>query len=134
MLPAYNTTMRRAFPSLFRLIASLLLMTLMSSGMAMAAYVCPQLTTSLAQVRLMAGMPCTDMDKENPAQCAEHKSGAKSASDHLNAPPALAPISIAFVIPAPALIVPSKVKAVLTDMVVLHGTDPPYLQTQRLRI
>ncbi|ATD61936.1 hypothetical protein CNX70_18560 [Janthinobacterium svalbardensis] len=126
--------MLRAFPSLFRLISLFLVMTIMSSGMVMAAYVCPQLTTSPVQARLMAGMPCADMDKESPAQCAEYKSGAKASSDHLSSPPVLAPISVAFITPASALIVPTKVEAVLTDIIALPGTDPPYLQTQRLRI
>jgi hypothetical protein len=126
--------MRRTYLSFFRLLALFLVMTIMNSGMAMAAYVCPQLTTSPAQARMMEGMPCSGMDKENPVQCGEYKSGAKASSDHLGAPPVLSAISVAFVFPVPTLFVPRDVPAVFSDILALPGADPPYVQTQRLRI
>jgi hypothetical protein len=126
--------MRRTYQSFFRVIALFLVMTIMNSGMAMAAYVCPQLTTSPAQARMMEGMPCAGMDKENPVQCGEYKSGAKASSDHLGTPPELVAISVGFVFPVPALFVPRDVEAVFSDIVALPGTAPPYVQTQRLRI
>ncbi|HEU4844851.1 MAG TPA: hypothetical protein VFT05_11350 [Burkholderiaceae bacterium] len=126
--------MRRAFPSLFRLIACLLVLTVMNAGMAMAMYVCPQQVAEPAQARAMAGMPCAGMDKEKPIQCAEYQSGAKVAHDHAGAAPGLAPISIAFIMPAATPAVPLRLAPAWTDMVPPPGTDPPYLQTQRLRI
>jgi hypothetical protein len=126
--------MRRAFPSLFRLIACLLVMTVMNTGMAMAMYVCPQLTAQPAQARAMAGMPCAGMDKEKPIQCAEYQSGAKVAHDYANAAPDLAPISIAFIIPAVTPAMPLQLASAWTDLVPPAGSDPPYLRTQRLRI
>ncbi|WP_295995008.1 hypothetical protein [Rugamonas sp.] len=126
--------MRRTFPSFFRLVALFLVMTIMNSGLAMAAYVCPQLTTSPAQARMMEGMPCAGMDKENPVHCGEYKSGAKASSDHLGTPPELAAISVAFVFPVPALFIPRDVEAFFDNTVTLPSTDPPYVQTQRFRI
>jgi hypothetical protein len=126
--------MRRASRSLFRFIALFLVMSIMNSGMAMAAYVCPQLATSPAQARLMAGMPCAGIDKEKPVHCGQYQSGAKACADHLGTPPSLAAISAAFVIPVPPRVVPRKVEAVFTDIVALPGTDPPYVRTQRRRI
>ncbi|MBA5688312.1 hypothetical protein [Rugamonas apoptosis] len=126
--------MRRSFPSLFRLIACLLIMTIMNSGMAMALYVCPQQTVEPMQARAMAGMPCAGMDIEKPIQCAEFQSAAKVAHDLAGSAPDLAPISIAFIIPAPPPSVPPQLALAWTDMVTPAGTDPPYLRTQRLRI
>lgn len=126
--------MRRAFPSVFRLIALFLVMTVMNAGMAMAAYVCPQLSADPARVKMMNGAPCIGMDDEKPVQCGEFKSGAKAAPDHLAATPALAPVSIAFVIPVIAPSVPQRMDTHRSDATVAEGTDPPYLQTLRIRL
>ncbi|MBA5636487.1 hypothetical protein H3H37_05405 [Duganella sp. LX20W] len=126
--------MRRSFPSLFRLIACLLIMTIMNSGMAMALYVCPQQTVEPAQARAMAGMPCAGMDMDKPIQCAEYQSAAKVAHDHAGNAPDLVPVSIAFIIPAATPVVPPQLALAWTDTVTPAGTDPPYLRTQRLRI
>lgn len=126
--------MRKAFPSLFRLIALLLVMTVLNAGMAMAAYVCPQLSAGPAQAKLMNGAPCVGMDDDKPLQCGEFKSGAKAAPEHLAASPALASISVAFVIPVIAPSVPASLGSHRADAVVTGDADPPYRQTLRIRV
>jgi hypothetical protein len=126
--------MRLAFPSLFRLLALFLALTVMNAGMAMAAYVCPQLTAGQPQVRLMDNAPCIGMDLEKPVQCAEFKAGAKGTPDYLAAAPTLAPISFAFIIPTFQPLVPAVIDAPWAASAPADGSDPPYLQTLRLRI
>ena len=109
-------------------------MTVLTSGMAMAAYACPQLTPMSSEEVVMDGMPCAEMDKEKPVHCAEFQSGAQLALEHLATTPALTPVFSAFVIPAPALPVPIALSAVQGDVCDKAGADPPYLRTLRLRI
>lgn len=124
--------MRRSFSSFCRLLACLLVMTVMTSGIAMASYVCPGLASAPAMA-MPADTPCAQMDSEKPVHCAEQQSGVELALEHLAAPPALAPLTTAFVMPAlapPAL----SFAPWWPDFPPQAGTDPPYLRTQRLRI
>jgi hypothetical protein len=126
--------MRRSFPSLFRYIALILVMTLTTSGAAMASYVCPAIATNLMRAQMMDGMPCAGMDMEKPVHCAELSADTKVSLDHHNAPPALAPLSLAvlawMVSPRSTLILPRPYPADLPE----PDTDPPYLRTLRIRI
>ncbi len=109
-------------------------MTILTSGMAMAAYVCPQLTTTTGQQTMMSGMPCAGMDKEKPVHCAQYQSGAQLALEHLAESPAFVPTTVFSVVPVQWLVanvVPVPVRA---DIPLDLGADPPYLRTQRLRI
>lgn len=126
--------MRQKLPSFFRFIAVFLVMTILTSGMAMAAYVCPQLTTTTGQQTMMGGMPCAGMDKEKPVHCAQYQSGAQLALEHLAESPAFVPTTVFSVVPVQWLVanvVPVPVRA---DIPLDLGADPPYLRTQRLRI
>jgi len=125
--------MRPTFSFFCRLIASFLVMTVLTSGIAMAAYVCPELAPAKEKI-VMDGMPCADMDKEKPVHCAAFQSGAQLALEHLAAAPALAPVFTSFIIPASApasLVVPAPVQGTIPRET---GADPPYLRTRRLRI
>jgi hypothetical protein len=130
--------MRRLFPSFCRLIASILVMTVLTSGMAMAAYVCPQLAPAPVEEMVMEmatdAVPCSEMDKVKPVHCAEFQSGAQLALEHFATTPALTPVFAAFVIPSPAPVVPVVLSAVQDDVSHKAGADPPYLRTLRLRI
>lgn len=128
--------MRHAFSSFCRLIACFLVMTVMTSGIAMAAYVCPQLAPVEEVVMEMASdaVPCAEMDKVKPVHCAEFQSGAQLALEHLAATPALTPVFTAIVIPAPMPAIPVVLAAVLGDILLETGADPRYLRTLRLRI
>ncbi len=113
-------------------------MTILTSGMAMAAYACPQLALAPVEEMVMEiatdSIPCAEMDKVKPVHCAEFQSGAQLALEHLAATPALTPVFAAFVIPAPAPAIPVVLAAVQGDVPLETGADPPYLRTLRLRI
>ena len=130
--------MRHSLTSFCRLIASFLVMTVLTSAMAMAAYVCPQLAPSPAAEVAMEmatnAVPCAEMDKEKPVHCAEFQSGAQLALEHLATTPALTPVFAAFINPAPAPAVPVALSAVQGTTFLETGADPPYLRTLRLRI
>jgi hypothetical protein len=82
----------------------------------------------------MEGMPCAEMDNEKPVHCAEFQSGAQLALDHFAAAPALTPVVISFVIPAPMPAIPRLLALSLDAIPLGTGADPPYLRTLRLRI
>lgn len=125
--------MRRIFPSLFRYLALLLLVTVTNAALAMAAYVCPEQTVNRAAMAMAHGTPCPEMDQEKPVHCAEHKAGTKATVEHATNP-TLAVLTIGFVIPSPRPRVPFVLDATPTGVLPEAGTDPPYLATRRLRI
>jgi hypothetical protein len=108
-------------------------MTVLTSGIAMAAYLCPELTKA-SMSEMMDGMPCAEMDKEKPVHCAEYRAGDELALEYLAAAPSLTPPTISFVIPVIAPVVPPAVTSFWPDVPSNPGADPPYLRTQRLRI
>lgn len=126
--------MRRSRPSLFYRTALFLVIAMMASAMAMAAYVCPQLTVAPDALAMMDGMPCAGMDLEQPAHCAELAADTQASVDHQNAAPAPVP-------PSPAMLLrivapPSDAGAwrpVARDAPAPAG-DPPYLRTLRIRL
>lgn len=125
--------MRRFLSPLLRSVACFLVITMLTSGIAMAAYVCPQ-PVPAPKMEMAMDIPCAGMDKEKPVHCAEFQSGALLALENPAAPPALTPVVVAIVQPAPSLVV-STVPAFSWDhQPTTYGADPPYLQTQRLRI
>lgn len=126
--------MQRNLPSYFRFIAFFLVMTIMSSGMAMASYVCPQLATATATLQMMEGMPCAGMDVEQPVHCAEFTAGAKASLEHLNAVPALVPPSFATLFRVLLLSPPPLAFVSWTRDVSGPTDDPPYRRTLRIRI
>jgi hypothetical protein len=125
--------MRHFVSSFFRLIACILAVTVLTSGIAMAAYVCPELTKP-AMPEMMEGMPCAEMDEENPVQCAKAQAGDELALEQLAAPPALTLSKISFVMPVMTPVVPLFLTVFWPDSPPDPGSDPPYLRTQRLRI
>jgi hypothetical protein len=133
-LPANNLHMRQFFSSFSRLIASFLLMTVMTSGMAMAAYICPQPVVAPASDMAMGDGPCAGMDVEKPVHCASLQSASHLALEHLAVIPSLTPVTISSVIPAPVFSSSRFLPVALATPLSLAGNDPPYLRTQRLRI
>lgn len=125
--------MRKFFSSFCQLIASVLLMAFLTSGFAMAAYVCPELVKP-AIPEMMEGMPCAEMDKEKPVHCAEARAGNQLALEHLAAAPTLAPPTISFVIPVISPVILLFPTSIWSELVLDTGNGPPYLRTQRLRI
>lgn len=129
-----SNLMHRTFSSFCRLIASFLVMTVLTYGIAMAAYACPRLAPAPVEEMAVEGMPCTELDKKEPVLCAEQQSGVQLALEHLATTPSLGPLTISFVMPAPLPVAPSALAVTQGDTPLASGTDPPYLQTLRLRI
>ncbi|RJF91633.1 hypothetical protein [Noviherbaspirillum saxi] len=125
--------MHKFFSSIFLFVARALLVTIFSSGIAMAAYVCPELVKP-PMTEMMEGMPCADMDKEKPVHCAEFQAGDELALEHLASIPSLTPPTILFAMPAVTPVVPLFLTAFWSDFPLAPVSDPPYLRTQRLRI
>jgi hypothetical protein len=109
-------------------------MTILTYGIAMAAYACPQFAPAPVEEVVMEGMPCAEMDKKEPVLCAEDKAGSQLALEHLATTPVLGPLTITSVMPAPSPSVPPFLAAAQGNVPVESGTDPPYLRTLRLRI
>jgi hypothetical protein len=127
--------MRHSFPSLCRLIACFLVMTVLTYGIALAAYACPQLAPAAPAIEVaMAEMPCAEMDKKEPVLCAEDQAGAQLALEHLATTPALGPLTFTSVMPAPSPVVPPVLAVAQGNTPIESGADPPYLRTLRLRI
>lgn len=125
--------MRRSFPSLFRHVALFLVITVLSAGMAMASYVCPEVTTK-AMAMQMEGVPCAGMDIEKPVHCAEHSADTEVSLEHHNAPPALAPFSHAVLVRIVLSQPDTFARTLFPVEVPTLGADPPYLRTLRIRI
>lgn len=100
----------------------------------MAAYACPEPVLGPVQEVAMKGMPCVDMDQLKPVHCAEFQAGAQFALEHLSTAPLLTPISTSFIIPALTPAIPVILAPVKSEARLDTGTDPPYLQTLRIRI
>lgn len=126
--------MRRSFPELFRFVALLLVMTLMTSGMAMASYVCPEIVGKPAPMQMMDGEPCAGMDMERPVHCAEFSADTKASIDHHHPVPALTLLShaslVRIVVPVSSL----EIALPWTGDLPKPGADPPYLRTLRIRV
>lgn len=130
----FPNPMRRSFPALFRCIALLLVMTFMTSGMAMASYVCPEIVGKQAPMQMMDGELCAGMDMERPVHCAEFSADTKASIDHHNPAPALSLLSPAGLV---RIVAPVSTLAVsLPWLGDLHApdADPPYLRTLRIRV
>ena len=122
--------MRHVFPSLYRWLALVLLVTFTNAALAMAAYVCPEQAMAM---RMAAGMPCTGMDADKPVHCGEHRAGAKAAPEHVAAP-VLVPAAMAVAIPLLRPPVRTATGTLRDAPPADAGADPPWLRTLRLRI
>lgn len=126
--------MRRSFPSLFRYVALLLVLTVFNTGIAMASYVCPELTAKVMDSQMMDGMPCAGMDIEKPVHCAELSADTKASLEHHSAPPGLAPLSnpalVRILVPLLEMASPTPWSGEIPE----PDADPPYLRTLRIRI
>lgn len=109
-------------------------MSVIASGIAMAAYICPEFGPTPVHEIAAEGIPCADMDREKPVHCVESQAGAKPALEHLAAAPLLTSVVASTVMPAPAPAIPLVLGARQGTLPLQPGTDPPYLQTLRLRI
>lgn len=109
-------------------------MAIMNSGIAMAAYVCPQLTASPSKMHMMEGAPCAGMDDEKPVQCAESKIDSKATVEQLSSSQALISSSLAVIVRVLLVSPPVVAEVRWTGTVPEPDADPPYLRTLRIRV
>lgn len=125
--------MRTYFRSIAKPVVFLLMVVFLSMGMAMAAYICPQPLAPVAvAMEMPEGVPCPEMDKEQPVLCAQSQAGDDVALELPSALSVTAPTP-GFIAPAPVLLIP-EVIAHVASSAPSAPESPPYLHTRRLRI
>jgi hypothetical protein len=125
--------MGRHFSFALKLVAKVLILTMLNLGATMAAYACPfESPASIDQ--MMEGMPCHEMDQDKPVHCAIHLGHGELALHHLEAPPALTPPSIIYIAPAIVVTDHSFETSLESSDEIGRDNTPPYLRTQRMRV
>ena len=119
---------------MFRCMALLLVMTLMTSGMAMASYVCPEIVAQQAPMQMVGSEPCTGTDMERPVHCAEFSADTKASLDHHNPLPALTLQSAANLVRIVAPVSTLAIALPWLGSLPEPAADPPYLRTLRIRV
>ena len=113
----------------------LVVMSLLFSQLALAAYACPSVANTDAMAEMMAaGTPCTGMDKAQPSLCHEQGVVKAFSFEHAKvATPSLPAILQALVLPAlwpaDAAGLPLAAQPALRP-----PPDPVFLSTRRLRV
>jgi hypothetical protein len=122
-------------PALRLTTACLVVLSLLFSQLALAAYACPQADDPAMAAMRAAGMPCAGMDAEQPALCAEHAAPTAQSFEAVKVPAPSAP-AIVQVLELP--LVPDAAQAVAIPRTARPETRPPpdpvFLATLRLRV
>ncbi len=127
--------MRNVIADFGRFIATLLMLAMLTSSIAMAAYVCPDALGDTATMNDMVDCPESRLDHQRPVHCAEHRAGDKQALEHSGSAPALALPAIISVQLIPPTTLPAwQALATLASPTGFYSHAPPFLRTQRLRI
>ncbi|MEJ8850230.1 hypothetical protein [Variovorax rhizosphaerae] len=115
--------------------AFVVMLSLLFSQMALAAYVCPGMADSQGMAETMAaGQPCEGMDTEQPVLCHQHANGPSLSFEQIKvATPSLPAIVQVLVMP---LVLASHGHDLPPQSVPeLHPPpDPVFLATRRLRV
>jgi hypothetical protein len=116
--------------------AVLVVLSLLFSQLALAAYVCPQQADAEAMAAMMAsGMPCEGMDMDQPALCAEHSAATAQSFEAVKVPSPSAP-AIVQVLELPVVL--DATEAVAQPGLAQPEAHPPphpvFLSTLRLRV
>lgn len=127
--------MRTLVTAAGRHLAVFITLAMLTSSIAMAAYVCPK-TTAMADMAAVAMTAQTPgMDELMPAHCAERHAGDKQALERSGGVPGLAMPAIVFFHLIPAGEQPAwQTRSVRTPVPLFRAHAPPFLRTQRLRI
>lgn len=125
--------MRAYFRSIAKHVVFVLVVAILSTGMAMAAYICPQLPEPMLSMEMPDGVPCAEMDKDQPVLCAQAQAGEDLALELATTLSATVP-EHGFMLPAPILHIPPVIAHTTSDALSPPGSLPPYLNTGRLRI
>ena len=129
----FNSNMRTYFRSIAKPLVFFFMVTFVSMSMAMASYICPQLSPPGTMAMAMPdGVPCAEMDKAQPVLCAQSQAGEEVAVELPTALSLTVP-GKGFIVPAPSLVVPLVISHIAFDELAAPEA-PPYLHTRRLRI
>lgn len=125
--------MRTLISHFGRSIALFVTLAMLTSSVAMAAYVCPKAAADMSAMAMV--QHSQDMDDDMPAHCAERHNGDKQALEFSSSAPALAlPALILIQLLPPAALPFRLTDAVHTDAPLFPAHAPPFLRTLRLRI
>ncbi len=117
--------------------AFFVVVSLLFSQMALAAYVCPGATDAMVMAEMMAaGEPCEGMDQAQPTLCHQHSAGTAQSFEAVKVPTPSLPAIVQ------VLVVPLVLDAVdVVDVPMAAATsevhpppDPLFLSTLRLRV
>jgi len=111
-------------------------LSLLFSQLALANYVCPRQQDVAGMAEMMAsGMPCEGMDREQPALCAGHSSGAPQSFEAVKAPTPAIP-AVVQVLELPLELEARQARAVpwTAHPEAQPPPDPIFLSTLRLRV
>ena len=114
----------------------LVVLSLLFSQLALAAYVCPGLADAQAMAEMMAaGEPCTGMDQQQPALCHAHAADSGKSFEAIKLPTVSLPMVIQ-VLELPLVLDSDEAGA--TPFVAAEEARPPpdplFLSTLRLRV
>ncbi len=127
--------MRTLVTAFGRFIALFVTLSMLTSGVAMAAYVCPKTLSGTAMTSMAMTAPAEPLDADMPAHCAERQSGDKQALEQSgNAPVPALPATLLVQQLPPAAAQPHQATRLCTDTPRFHAHAPPFLRTQRIRI
>lgn len=116
--------------------AIFVVLSLLFSQLALAAYVCPgQADTEAMTAMMAAGEPCIGMDQQQPALCHQHAADPGTTFEAVKLPVASLP-AVVQMLELPLMLDADEVRAVpVTAMPeVRPPPDPLFLSTLRLRV
>lgn len=116
--------------------AFIVVLSLLFSQLALAAYVCPVEADAGAMAAMMeAGQPCDGMDPQQPALCHEHSSPGAKTFEAVKLPVLGQPVLVQ-VLELPFVLDALEAQAVprLTSVSARPPPDPLFLSTLRLRV
>ena len=121
----------------FRLTAALVVvLSLLFSQLALAAYLCPGQQDAEAMAAMMVdGTPCEGMDPSQPALCHEHSAGAPQTVEAAKVPtPTLPAIVQVLLVPMVLDGVQARAAPASGEPELRPPPDPLFLSTLRLRV
>jgi len=113
-----------------------MVLSLLSSQLALANYACPQETDMRAMAAMMeAGMPCYGMDQEQPALCHQHAADPGKAFEAVKLPVLSFPMVVQ-VLELPSVLdaLEAGTPAAAAAPEARPPADPLFLSTLRLRV
>lgn len=109
----------------------LVVLSLLFSQLALAAYVCPQ----RADAMTMAGMPCDGMDSQQPALCHQHAADPGQTFEAVKLPVASQPALVQMlVLPLASVADAARAMPTAAAAEVRPPPDQLFLSTLRLRV